>query len=48
MDDIVDLLYYILDLSCTINRLFSVYPQGRIVFFNEHFHLTQVCSYYIK
>jgi hypothetical protein len=44
IDEIIDLLYYILDLSCTINRLFSVYPQGRILFFNEDFHLTQVCS----
>jgi hypothetical protein len=43
MEEIVDLLYYILDLSCTINRLFSVYPQGRMSFFNEDFHLTQVC-----
>ncbi|CAF1124674.1 unnamed protein product [Adineta steineri] len=43
VEEIVDLLYYILDLSCTINRLFSVYPQARIIFFNEQFHLTQVC-----
>jgi hypothetical protein len=43
MEELIDLLYYILDLSCTINRLFSVYPEGRIMFFHEHFHLTQVC-----
>ncbi|CAF3873650.1 unnamed protein product [Rotaria sordida] len=48
MGEIIDLLYYILDLSCTINRFFSVYPQGRIIFFHEDFHLTQVCSLYIE
>ncbi|CAF1137686.1 unnamed protein product [Rotaria sordida] len=42
MGEIIDLLYYILDLSCTINRFFSVYPQGRIIFFHEDFHLTLI------
>ena len=42
MGEILDLLYYILDLSSTINRLLSVYPEGRLIFFNGNFHLTQV------
>jgi activating signal cointegrator complex subunit 2 len=42
MEELIDLLYYILDLSCTINRLFSVYPEGRLMFFHEHFHLTLI------
>ena len=40
--DVQDLLYYILDLSCTINRFLSVYPEGNSILFGEHFHLTQV------
>lgn len=43
MGEILDLLYYILDLSSTINRLLSVYPEARQIFFNANFHLTQVC-----
>ncbi|CAF4424900.1 unnamed protein product [Rotaria socialis] len=42
--ELIDLLYYILDLSCTINRFLSVNPQSKITFFHEDFHLTQVCS----
>ncbi|CAF1603675.1 unnamed protein product [Adineta ricciae] len=40
--DIIDFLYYILDLSCTINRLFTVYPPARLIFFHENFHLTLI------
>ena len=44
--DVFDLLYYLLDLSSTINRLFSVYSDGKQIFFDENFHKTQVCSIY--
>ena len=46
--ELTDLLYYILDLSCTMNRFLSVYPQSKITFFHEDFHLTQVCSVRMK
>ncbi|CAF2635981.1 unnamed protein product [Rotaria sp. Silwood2] len=42
MEEIIDLLNYILDLSCTINRFLFVYPQGRIIFFDEDFHSTLI------
>ena len=42
--ELSDLLYYLLDLSCTISRLFAVYPPARLIFFNARFHLTQVRS----
>ena len=42
--ELIDLLYYLLDLSCTINRLFAVYPQARTIFFEAQFHFTQVGS----
>ena len=42
--ELIDLLYYLLDLSCTINRLFAVYPPARTIFFEARFHFTQVCS----
>ena len=44
--DILDLLYYILDLSCTINRFLSVYSDGNTIIFSEDFHITQVRENY--
>ncbi|CAM4820197.1 unnamed protein product [Rotaria magnacalcarata] len=43
--ELIDLLYYILDLSCTVNRFLSVNPQSKITFFQEDFHLTLIHSF---
>ena len=40
--EMIDLLYYMLDLSSTINRFITVYPEGRTIFYNQNFHFTQV------